>query len=87
MTPNGFWLLLLLQSCVSAGLCRILAVEKNYPKHKIDNWMIAGFCFGIFALIAAAGLPDRKGWGQELEEPRRSFLDRLPKTTDVWDED
>lgn len=37
------------------------AVEIPNPDAlEISAWLLLGFIFGIFALIAAAGLPDRK---------------------------
>ena len=41
----------------SACFCAQLADEKGYSSL---NWCILGFLFGFFALIAVAGLPDRK---------------------------
>ena len=86
MNQSVFLFILLLQSCIAAGFCRRLLVEKSYPKHKIDNWTIAGFCFGVLALIAAAGLPDRTLSRKVSDEPGRSILDRLPRMSDTWDE-
>jgi len=41
----------------SAFFCAQVADEKGYSS---VNWCIFGFLFGFFALIAVAGLPDRK---------------------------
>ena len=41
----------------SAFFCAQIANEKGYST---INWCIFGFLFGFFALIAAAGLPDKK---------------------------
>ena len=41
----------------SACFCAQLADEKGYSSL---NWCILGFLFGFFALLAVAGLPDRK---------------------------
>ena len=41
----------------SAFFCASVASEKGYSG---TSWGIAGFLFGFFALIAVAGLPDRK---------------------------
>ena len=41
----------------SAILCAILANEKGYVP---VAWFFGGLFFGFFALIAAAGLPDKK---------------------------
>ena len=41
----------------SAFFCSSVAGEKGYSS---SSWFIAGFFFGFFALIAVAGLPDRK---------------------------
>jgi hypothetical protein len=56
-----------IQAFICAFFCSILAVEKGFGEFH-DNgvpvqpqkWAFAGFLFGIFAIIAAAGLPDRK---------------------------
>ena len=45
---------------VCCAFCKRLLTEKGYSEDRITDWEIAGFFFGIFALIAAAGLPDRK---------------------------
>ncbi len=49
--------LALLHGVICASLCSRLATEKG---HKTGEWAFNGFILGIFALIAAAGLPDRK---------------------------
>ena len=41
----------------SAFFCASVASEKGYSG---TSWGIAGFLFGFFALIAVAGLPDKK---------------------------
>ena len=41
----------------SALFCAILANEKGYSN---VAWFFGGLVFGFFALIAAAGLPDKK---------------------------
>ena len=41
----------------SAFFCAQVANEKGYST---VNWCIFGFLFGFFALIAVAGLPDKK---------------------------
>ena len=41
----------------SAFFCAQVANEKGYST---INWCIVGFLFGFFALIAVAGLPDKK---------------------------
>ena len=41
----------------SAFFCSQVADEKGYSG---TSWGIAGFLFGFFALIAVAGLPDKK---------------------------
>ena len=45
-------------SClITAYFCSSVAEEKGYGG---QGWALAGFFFGIFALIAVAGLPDKK---------------------------
>jgi len=51
------WFYLLVIWFASACFCGVLADQKGYS---IFNWCLAGFLFGFFALIAVAGLPDRK---------------------------
>ena len=41
----------------SAFFCSTVASEKGYSS---ISWFIAGFFFGFFALIAVAGLPDKR---------------------------
>ena len=48
---------LLLGWIASAFFCGEVAKEKGYGW---TSWFIGGLFFGIFALIASAGLPDRK---------------------------
>lgn len=52
----GFFLVLVL-SCISAGLSSSIASAKGWGS---SNWLLAGLFFGPLGLIAAAGLPDRK---------------------------
>ena len=48
---------LLIGWIASAFFCSEVAAEKGYSG---TSWGIAGFLFGFFALIAVAGLPDKK---------------------------
>ena len=48
---------LLFYAFACACFCSKVATEKGYGE---GRWGFAGVFFGIFALIAAAGLPDRK---------------------------
>ena len=48
---------LLIGWIASAFFCASVASEKGYSG---ASWGIAGFLFGFFALIAVAGLPDKK---------------------------
>ena len=48
---------LLIGWIASAFFCAQVADEKGYSG---TSWGIAGFLFGFFALIAVAGLPDKK---------------------------
>ena len=50
-------LVLLVGWIASALFCAQVADEKGYSG---TSWGIAGFIFGFFALIAVAGLPDKK---------------------------
>ena len=68
----NFYVLLLfgiIHAFVCAGFCSKLAAAKGFidrdPHGRPwevyqQSWALAGFFFGIFALIAAAGLPDRR---------------------------
>ena len=49
--------ILLIGWIASAFFCASVAIEKGYSG---TSWGIAGFLFGFFALIAVAGLPDKK---------------------------
>ena len=42
---------------ISGVFCGEVAEQKGYSR---ANWVFAGFLFGFIALIAVAGLPDRK---------------------------
>ena len=64
----GFYVVLwIIQGIICGCFCSKLAVAKGFldgeqeiqPDHA-TSWAMAGFFFGIFALIAAAGLPDRR---------------------------
>ena len=50
-------IVLLVGWIASAFFCAQVADEKGYSG---TSWGIAGFVFGFFALIAVAGLPDKK---------------------------
>ena len=52
-----FYLGLLLHSLITCFLSAQIASSKGF---RSSNWIIIGFLFGIFGLIAAAGLPDKK---------------------------
>ena len=41
---------------VSAILCAVVASEKN---REVAPWVVAGFLFPLFTLIAVAGVPDK----------------------------
>ncbi len=51
-------LILILQAVISGLLASFVAGEKNYSG---SNWLFIGLLFGVFGLIAAAGLPKKKG--------------------------
>ena len=68
---SGFYVGLLagviIQAFICAGFCSNLAAAKGFidrdphgRPYEVQSWAVAGFLFGIFALIAAAGLPDRR---------------------------
>lgn len=50
-------IIILIQAVVSAIFCGVLSYHKN---QNIPMWIVSGFFFGIFALIAAAGMPVKK---------------------------
>lgn len=55
---NWVWIIvLILQAIVCAALSSTIAKNKG---HSGDTWGMVGFFFGIFGLIAAAGLSDKK---------------------------
>ena len=49
--------ILIIIGIIFAAFTTILAEQKGYP---LIVWVIIGFLFGPIALVAAAGLPDRK---------------------------
>jgi HEAT repeat protein len=51
---GAIWIFLVIQALVCAGFSSTLAEKKG---HSPGAWFAAGFFFGIFGLIAAAGLP------------------------------
>jgi hypothetical protein len=53
----ALWIAALLYGFIMGGFCHKLADEKGYEG---GFWFFTGFFLGIFALIAAAGLPDKK---------------------------
>ena len=72
----------------SALFCAILANEKGYFP---VAWFFGGLLFGFFALIAAAGLPDKKlrKYSRQIEGEKNSKEpqsdgDRAKKTVS-WD--
>ncbi len=48
-----FWTLVIAQAIISALLCGIIAGSKN---RDVSVWVLMGFLFGLFALIAAVGV-------------------------------
>ena len=64
----------------SALFCAILANEKGYLP---VAWFFGGLFFGFFALIAAAGLPDKKlrKYIREIEGERNS---KEPQSDGDW---
>jgi len=60
--------IVILQGFIFASFTKRVACEKGYS----DTWYAAGFCFGLIALIAACGLPDRRrDTGVESDSPKR----------------
>jgi hypothetical protein len=70
---------LFIQGMVCAFLCTFIAEEKHYSPGK---WFALGFFFGVLALIAAAGLPESRGWkefrqfcnGKSFSEIKKMYL-------------
>ena len=52
-----FFFVFLIFAIASAFFCSNVAKAKGYSS---SSWFFAGFFFGFFALIAVAGLPDKK---------------------------
>ena len=52
-----FWFVLLVSGIISAGLCGSVANAKGLES---SGWGMAGFLFGPLALIAVAGMPDKR---------------------------
>jgi len=50
------WVIIVLQAIICGILSGSLAEEKG---HRSGSWFATGFFFGIFGLIAAAGLPTK----------------------------
>ncbi|HUT29935.1 MAG TPA: hypothetical protein VMX13_09095 [Sedimentisphaerales bacterium] len=56
MAEHKIWLVaLILQAVVCAGFCYFIANEKNRDPLA---WMMLGFFFGIFSMIALAAVPE-----------------------------
>jgi hypothetical protein len=51
---SGFWSLVLIQAVICSLFCSFIAGQKNRDS---TGWLVLGFFFGIFGLIAVAGLP------------------------------
>jgi uncharacterized membrane protein YbhN (UPF0104 family) len=51
---SDFWSLILIQAVICSLFCSFIAGQKNRDS---TGWLALGFFFGIFALIAVAGLP------------------------------
>ena len=52
-----FYIVLIFVGLITGCFCSIVANEKGYSE---SSWFILGFLFSFPALIAVAGLPDRK---------------------------
>lgn len=57
MIQTDLYVMVFIYSAVNAGFSSLVAAAKG---HRSVTWMLAGFFFGIFALIAAVGLPEIK---------------------------
>jgi len=69
-----FWMSVVLHSLMFPAFCAHLAHEK---KADAFLWAILGFFFGIFALISAVGLPDKK-----VAEALHKLLGEVPEKKD-----
>ena len=65
----GYFLVVLLYACVCGAFTSRVAREKGYS----GSWYWAGFWFGLVALIAACGLPDRQEEGRQTEATRKTL--------------
>lgn len=61
--------LILLYSLVTGGLSATLAEKKN---HNAGSWFLIGLLFGIFGLIAAAGLPLQLSESKEISTTNKT---------------
>ena len=76
---------------ISGAFCGEVAEQKGYSR---ATWVFAGFLFGFIALIAVAGLPDRKlrkylrqiGEKQNAIEPEGRGKEWEPTPSD-WSDD
>ena len=48
------WIGVVVQAVISAGFCAVLAEEKN---RSVPVWVMLGLGFGLYSLVAIAGLP------------------------------
>jgi len=53
------FLFFMVTQIASAFYCQEVIEQKGYENK--GSWFLGGLFFGLFALIAAAGMPDRKG--------------------------
>jgi hypothetical protein len=51
---SDLWAMVLIQAVICSMFCSFVAGQKNRDS---TGWLVLGFVFGIFALIAVAGLP------------------------------
>lgn len=65
-----FWAIVIGQALISAILCGIIADSKG---RDVGGWAILGFLFGLFALIAAVGVPPLT----KSSQPEEAKLDEL----------
>ena len=77
-----FWIILIIQAIICAVLSGSLAEEKGY---RVWSWFATGLAFGIFGLIAAAGLPTKTDSNPIIPgmNPIRSMMKQCPDCAEL----